>query len=38
VTTYTITTKRELYGDRAVTGFPKTGTENAFPNPEPKSR
>jgi hypothetical protein len=38
VTTYTITTKRELYGDRSVVGFPKTGTENAFPNPEPKNR
>jgi hypothetical protein len=38
VTTYTITTKRELYGDRAVTGFLRTGTEKAFPNPEGKSR
>ena len=36
VTTYTITTKRELYGDRAVTGLPKIGTERAFPNPEGK--
>ena len=38
VTTYIITTKRELYGDRAVTGLPKIGTERAFPNPEGKSR
>jgi hypothetical protein len=38
VTTYTITTKRELYGDRSVVGFSKTGTENGFPNPEPKNR
>ena len=38
VTTYTVTTKRELYGDRAVSGLPKVGTEKAFPNPEGKSR
>jgi hypothetical protein len=38
VTTYTVTTKRELYGDRAVTGSPKSGTEKAFPNPEGKSQ
>jgi hypothetical protein len=36
VTTYTITTKQELYGDRAVTGLPKIGTERAFPNSEGK--
>jgi hypothetical protein len=38
VTTYTITTKRELHGERAVTGLLKIGTEDAFPNPEGKSR
>jgi hypothetical protein len=38
VTTYTVTTKRELYGDRVVIGLPKVGTERAFPNPEGKSQ
>jgi hypothetical protein len=38
VTTYTVTTKRELYGDRAVSSLPKVGTERAFPNPEGKGR
>ena len=38
VTTYTVTSKRELYGDRAVTGLPRIGTENAFPNPADKGR
>jgi hypothetical protein len=38
VATYTVTTRRELYGDRAIAGFPKIGTENAFPNPDPKDR
>ena len=38
VTTYTVTMKRELYGDRAVNGLPKVGTERAFPNPEGKGR
>jgi len=36
VTTYTVTTKRELYGDRAVAGFPRVGTASALPNPERK--
>jgi hypothetical protein len=34
VTTYTVTTKGELYGTRSVTGFPKEGSEKAFPNPK----
>jgi len=34
VTTYTVTTKGELYGPRSVRGFPKEGEERAFPNPK----
>lgn len=32
VTTYTITTEGELYGERVVVGLPGVGRENAFPN------
>ena len=38
VTAYTVTTKRQLYGDRAVNGLPKLGTGSAFPKPERKGR
>ncbi len=35
VTTYTMTTLGELYGQRAADGLPGVGTENAFPNDSP---
>lgn len=33
VTTYTVTTERELYGTRTANGLPGVGTENVFPVP-----
>lgn len=29
---YTVTSKRQLYGERRVDGFPKLGTEEAYPD------